>query len=654
VELNRRTFFGIAGAGIAASYLGKASGPDWTALARGLSGTLVRPGEAAYNTARELFDPRFDTIHPAGIAYCGNPHDVATCLAFARKNRVPIAARSGGHSYAGWSSTTGLIVDVTRMDRVAVTGGTATVGAGTRLTDLYSGLAAHGRSVPGGSCPSVGVAGLTLGGGVGVVARAHGLTCDNLESVQIVTADGSLLTADARTHSDLYWACRGGGGGNFGVATEFTFRTQPAGDIVLFTLSWPWSRAAEVVRAWQSWAPHAPDALWSNLHLAATPGRATPTIQVGGSYLGSISGAHNQIEKLYDAAGSDATGYFLQQYAYLEAMNIEAGGPAHRQPQYAKSDFFTRPLNSGGIGTLLRNVQRLTTVQGAAGGVGGVAFDALGGAVNRIGAGDTAFVHRDALFLAQYTTDWTAGADAGRVQNQYEWLASFWKNMRPYASGQAYQNYIDPALPNWRQAYYGANYARLARVKTTYDPQRLFSFPQAVLRGQACLGDDLTHLGEGVAEFLGADVRPHRDHDREPVGERLPQQPAHGEAEPGRPVVGDLNLDDHVLLLPLKKLVLSRSYVRSVRAGSGPDVDAGVHRVAVDRTELVLGQLGPVHGREVLLELGDAGGADQRGGHPAVAQHPLDRELGEALAAVRRDLVEPAQVGECLLGELVL
>jgi FAD/FMN-containing dehydrogenase len=129
------------------------------------------------------------------------------------------------------------------MDQVAVTGGTATVGAGTRLTDLYSGLAPHGRSVP--------------GGGVGVVARAHGLTCDNLESVQIVTAAGSLLTADARTHSDLYWASRGGGGGNFGVATEFTFRTQAAGDIVLFTLSWPWS--------------HAPDALWSNLHLGRPP-----------------------------------------------------------------------------------------------------------------------------------------------------------------------------------------------------------------------------------------------------------------------------------------------------------------------------------------------------------------------------------------------
>ena len=124
--------------------------------------------------AKELFDPRFDALHPAGIAYCRNPHDVSTCLAFARRYGVPVAARCGGHSYAGWSSTSGLIVDVTRMSGVNVSGSTAAVGAGTRLIDLYSGLAAHGRAVPGGSCPTVGIAGLTLGGGIGVIGRAMG------------------------------------------------------------------------------------------------------------------------------------------------------------------------------------------------------------------------------------------------------------------------------------------------------------------------------------------------------------------------------------------------------------------------------------------------------------------------------------------------
>ena len=304
----------------------RSPGPaDWTALGRDLSGPLVRPGDAAYAVSSRLFDPRFDSLHPAGIAYCRNPHDVTTCLAFVRKFGVPVAARCGGHSYAGWSSTSGLIVDVTRMSGVNVSGSTATVGAGTPLIDFYNGLAAHGRGVPGGSCPTVGIAGLTLGGGIGVVSRAYGLTSDNLQSLQIVTADGQVRTCDSTQNPDLFWACRGGGGGNFGVVTSFTFRTRPVGQIVLFFLSWPWSQAARVIAAWQSWAPHAPDALWSNVHLAATPGGSVPAIQVGGTFLGSLSAASAQLEKLYAAAGSHPSSPFLETTTWLHAMLVEAG-----------------------------------------------------------------------------------------------------------------------------------------------------------------------------------------------------------------------------------------------------------------------------------------------------------------------------------------
>ena len=176
----------------AGARLGPPTPADWAALARDLSGPLVRPGESRLRHGQGTFDPRFDSLRPAGIAYCRNPHDVSTCLAFARRYRVPVAARCGGHSYAGWSSTSGLIVDVTRMAGVSVSGSTATVGAGTRLIDFYNGLAAHGRAVPGGSCPTVGISGLTLGGGIGVVGRAYGLTCDNVKSMQIVTADGQV------------------------------------------------------------------------------------------------------------------------------------------------------------------------------------------------------------------------------------------------------------------------------------------------------------------------------------------------------------------------------------------------------------------------------------------------------------------------------
>jgi FAD/FMN-containing dehydrogenase len=511
--LKRRAFVGIAAgaaAAVAIPEIARAagrsvrSGPtaaDWTALARDLAGPLVRPGDASYGTARLLFDPRFDGQRPAGIAYAASAHDVSTCLAFARAFKVPFTARSGGHSYAGWSGNSGgLIIDVSRLKAVAVSGTTATVGAGTRLIDFYRGLAAKGRAVPGGSCPTVGIAGLALGGGIGVTARAHGLTCDNLESLQIVMANGAVLTAaaDPAHHSDLFWACRGGGGGNFGVVTSFTFRTRPAPSPVLFSLHWPWSQAAKVIAAWQSWAPHAPDALWSNLHLAAAPGGTTPSIRVGGTYLGSVSGAAKLLDQLYAKAGSHPSSAFLSNpEPYLNAMLVEAGcsslgyqachlpwyasgGKLTRQPQFAKSDFFTTSLSGAGIATVLAGIVALQRVHGAAGGGGGVAFDALGGAVNRVAPSATAFVHRNALFGAQYTTGWTSGAASAGVNNQRAWLRSFWSSMRRYASGQAYQNYIDPDLANWQQAYYGGNYARLSAIKWKYDPASLFTFPQAI------------------------------------------------------------------------------------------------------------------------------------------------------------------------------
>ena len=524
-SLKRRAFLGIAAGGAAAvavpgiahaatgaslgssSILARAAGPtpaDWTALARDLAGPLVRPGEASYGTARLLFDPRFDGQRPAGIAYVKSAHDVSTCLAFVRKFGVPFAARSGGHSYAGWSGTNGLIIDVSDLKTVAVSGTTATVGAGTRLIDFYHGLAAKGRAVPGGSCPTVGIAGLTLGGGVGVTARAYGLTCDNLESLQIVTANGAVLTAtaDPRHYSDLFWACQGGGGGNFGVVTSFTFRTMPAPEPVLFSLRWPWSQAARVVAAWQSWAPHAPDALWSNLHLAAAPGGHVPTVNVGGCYLGSDGDAAKLLNQLYAKVGASPSSHFLSfPQPFLTAMLVEAGcsslgyqachlpwytsgGKLSRQPQFAKSDYFTTPLSTAGINTLLAGIVALQRVHGAAGGVGGIAFDALGGAVNRVKPGATAFVHRNALFGAQYTTDWTNGASSAGINNQHAWLRNYWSSMRRYASGQAYQNYIDPDLTNWQQAYYGGNYARLVGIKKKYDPTGLFTFPQAIGTGK--------------------------------------------------------------------------------------------------------------------------------------------------------------------------
>ena len=490
---------GPATPGPAARAAGPAPG-DWAALARDLSGPLVRPGDASYPTAKLLFDPRFDGQHPAGIAYVKNAQDVSTCLAFVRKFTIPVAARSGGHSYAGWSGTSGLIVDVSGMNTVAVSGATATAGAGTRLIDFYHGLAAYSRAVPGGVCPTVGVAGFTLGGGVGIFSRAYGLTCDNLESVQIVTANGAVLaaTADPGQHPGLFWACQGGGGGNFGVATEFAFRTRPAPRPVLFTLSWPWAQAAQVVAGWQSWAPYAPDEMWSKLLLLTGVGARGPAVRVQGACLGSASDTAALLARFEAAVGAPPSDSAVSEpQPYLTAMLTEAGcaatgypachlpwyspgGTRKRQAQFSKSDFFTAALSDPAIGALLAGVAALRTTAGAPGGIGGIQLDSFGGAINRVSPGATAFVHRNALFMAQYTTDWYADATAAEISNQHAWIRSCWASMRPYASGQAYVNYIDPDLINWRQAYYGANYPRLAVIKRGYDPTGLFTFPQAI------------------------------------------------------------------------------------------------------------------------------------------------------------------------------
>jgi len=486
------------------------SGPpraaDWAALASRLStAELVRPGNARYGSARRLFDPKFDDRRPAGIAYCAKPDDVSACLDFARRFGVPIAARSGGHSYGGWSSTRGLIIDVSKMSGVLIDRAdrTARVGSGTLLIDLYASLAEAGLAVPGGSCPTVGVAGLALGGGVGVVGRLYGLTCDNIRAVQIVTAEGTVRECSAAREPELFWACRGGGGGSFGVVTAFTFGTHPAPELVLFFLRWPWSEAAAVLSAWQSWAPFAPDQLWSNLHLAAEPGGVTPSITVGGTFAGDVGTAQALLDRLYAAAGSDPASVFIRAEPYLSAMLVEAGcadlslsqchlpsqhlaGILGRPPEYAKSDFFTVALPLRGISTLLAAVERMQRVAGAPGAAGGVALDAFGGAINRVDPAATAFVHRRALFLVQYSTTWTpqpgatAGSGTPAVARQRAWLRTCHAAMRPFASGEAYQNYADPDLADWQSAYYGANYPALQRVKAGVVPANLFRFPQSI------------------------------------------------------------------------------------------------------------------------------------------------------------------------------
>ncbi|MEU9590148.1 FAD-binding oxidoreductase [Streptomyces sp. NPDC048219] len=465
----------------------------WTALAKSLDGLLLRPGDQPWQTARQLYNTRFDTLRPSAVAYAAHPGDIRTTLSYARAHRIPVAIRNGGHSYAGWSSGNGrLIIDVSRLDRVRAGGNQATVGAGAKLIDVYRALAAKGVTIPAGSCPTVGISGLTLGGGHGVVSRAYGLTCDSLTQATLITADGKQLTADATHHKDLFWALRGAGNGNFGIVTEFRFRTHPAPQAVSAYLTWPWAKAAAVVRAWQEWGPGQPDEIWSSLHLEARP-HGTPTVSVAAFSLGTYGEFQNAVDRLAGRIGASASGVSLKRRSYEASMEVYAGcssfatdarchlpgatpgrspqGALRRETYAARSDFYDRSLPPAGVRALLAQVRPVR------GGTGSIVFTALGGAVNRVAPTATAFVHRRSRMLVQYLASWRPGTSGAAAES---WLASAYGAMRPYASGAAYQNYADPALKDWRRAYYGDAAPRLAKLKRQYDPDRVFAFPQAL------------------------------------------------------------------------------------------------------------------------------------------------------------------------------
>ncbi|MBC9728116.1 FAD-binding oxidoreductase [Streptomyces sp. TRM68367] len=465
----------------------------WSGLARDLDGSLIRPGDAHWNTARQLYNTRFDALRPAAVAYVAHPDDIRTALSYARTHGIRVSIRNGGHSYAGWSSGNGrLILDVSRLNRIRASAGSAVVGAGAKLIDVYRAVTAKGVTIPAGSCPTVGVCGLTLGGGHGVASRAYGLTCDSLTQATLVTADGKLVTANAQENKDLFWALRGAGNGNFGVVTELQFRTHPAPQGVSAYVTWSWAKAAAVIRAWQEWGPEQPDEIWSSLYFANASG-GTPTVTVSAFSLGTYGELQDALDRLADRIGGRPVNVSLRRRSYEESMEVFAGcsafatdaqchlpgatpgrspqGALGRETYAARSDFFDRSLSAAGIRTLL------SQIRGVRGGSGTIQLTALGGAVNRVSPTATAFVHRRSRMLAQYIASWRAGTSGTTAQS---WLTSAHKAMRPYASGAAYQNYTDPTLGDWRRAYYGDAAARLAKVKQQYDPDRFFTYPQAL------------------------------------------------------------------------------------------------------------------------------------------------------------------------------
>ena len=474
---------------------GPATAALWNALGVSLTGTLVQPSSPRYAIDRLPYNSKFEHLHPRAIAYCETSDDVARCLDFATSHDVPLAPRSGGHSYGGYSTSDGLVIDVSRMAEISVdaAANTARVGAGARLIDVYNVVGHANRLLPGGSCPSVGIAGLALGGGIGVFGRKFGLTSDNIRSLTVVTADGSVLNADENTHTDLWWASRGGGGGNFGVVTSFEFNVHPMPEVTLFTLQYPWNAAPSMVSAWGLWTQSAPDELWSNCQLL-TQGTYGYLAQIAGVYCGPSSELASVLAPLKSSINASPTYSFIGERGYLDAMEIEAGcsglsvaachlttqdtaGKLGHSAYSAKSSYVDSPMNDQAVAMYIDAVETLHAHAPTLG--GGLAFDSYGGAINRVAGDATAFVHRTSVACIQATYSWSSATSPSVIAAGAQWLT--WLGAKVFdASTGAYQNYIDPTLKNWSTAYYGTNLSRLSMVKLHYDPHNLFNFAQSI------------------------------------------------------------------------------------------------------------------------------------------------------------------------------
>jgi FAD/FMN-containing dehydrogenase len=444
-----------------------------------LDGQVLRAGTPTYASAVRLYDPRYDGKSlPDLIARVASTEDVAACVRWATQTGTPLHVRAGGHSYGGWSSGPGLVVDLRGLSSVTVTGSTARVGAGALLAPVYAALGRQRKAIAAGSCPTVGLSGLTLGGGVGVLTRAYGLTCDSVQRARVVTADGRTQTADP----DLMWALKGGGG-SFGIVTEWELELQPAPTVETFYLAWPLDRAEQVLDAWQHWAPGADHRLWSTCKLLVSSDRQR--VLVAGTWIGPPKDLGGQVAPFVRAAGKPAS-RFVKARGYQDAMLFEAGcsgltatscvtsalRPPKRQPFAASSLVLTSSIDD--VGKVAAAARRASAVPGLA--EGGISFDALGGAVRDVAPSATAFPWRSALATVQITATW----DRGEPAPFDDYVQSVRRDLLPLLGNHAYSNYADASIADYGTAYWGANYPRLQEVKRAVDPANLFSWPQSV------------------------------------------------------------------------------------------------------------------------------------------------------------------------------
>ncbi|MET9396631.1 FAD-binding oxidoreductase [Kitasatospora sp. NPDC002965] len=469
----------------------------WSRLSGRLHGTLVLPGDPAYGVAKQIGQARFDTVEPAAVAYCADEADVSLCLRYAQDQDIPIAVRAGGHSGGGYSTGTGLVIDVSRLNSAAVAAdGSATFGGGTQLVDVTNAVAPYGLAVSGGFCPTVSLGGFLQGGGIGLLTRHVGISSDKVTSARVVLANGRTVTASPDDHDDLYWALRGGGGGNFGVVTSYTVKAVPLATLTLANLSWTFDHAVDLLDAWAHWLPDAPRTLGGGavVGLPAAPG-APPFISVLIGSVGTEAELSAEIGRLVSLVGAVPASRNSFTAPYRSVMMGLYGCGSFTQEQCHRAGtgpaaVLARPTAAVDRGRLFDGPPPRAVWEAAIGRLGTdrqagqqrmVQLSALGGAANDPARTATAYVHRDAQFNASFGAVIATGpVDEAAVAAARGWVDGGFALLDPHSGGESYQNFIDPGLPDWQRAYYGENYPRLVAVKHRYDPHRLFSFPQAI------------------------------------------------------------------------------------------------------------------------------------------------------------------------------
>lgn len=447
----------------------------WGRLRSRLAGAVVRPGDVGWEAAKRPQMARFAHVQPMAVVYARHASDVATTLEFIRQQGLPFAVRSGRHDFAGHSTSAGVVLDVSMIDHVRVAGGRAMVGAGARLGDAYRRLDESGRTLPGGCGATVGIAGLTLGGGLGVLGRRHGLLCDQLRAATLVLADGSTVTCDDDRDSDLFWALRGAGHGHFGVVTELAYDTIPSPPCVVFAVQWDGAQVVDVVNSWQRWAPGQAERLAASLLLnaPAEPGEPVRATLLGAAHDTDADAARELLRGFATDVGSAPTRSQLWEAPWLEAKeflaDIAPGDDAG--PVYSKSEFHRAPLPPDAVDELIAALAE----RRAAGEARELDFSPWGGAYNAASPTATAFPHRDARFLLKHAATLTAtGPAQAELATPGPWCQRSWEIAHRHGTGGVYPNFPDDELADPGTAYFGANLGRLRGIKRAYDPASFF------------------------------------------------------------------------------------------------------------------------------------------------------------------------------------